>query len=99
MLAAVASGDFASIPAAMSALDPGPKASITPGKPNAPLCLVCNQALLVLVYSHSALTKGGEDMPDVERDRVRAYHDAKHAVFHDMHAHQLAYRRLMADVS
>jgi hypothetical protein len=38
-------------------------------------------------------------MPDAERERVRAYHDAKHAVFHDMHAHQLAYRRLMADVS
>lgn len=70
MLAAVASGDFASIPAAMSALDPGPKATITPG---------------------------GEGMPDAERERVRAYHDAKHAVFHDMHAHQLAYRRLMAD--
>lgn len=32
MLAAVASGDFASIPEAMVALDPGPNATIHPGR-------------------------------------------------------------------
>jgi hypothetical protein len=42
---------------------------------------------------------GGEGTSEAQRQRLRAYHDAKHGVFHDMHAHQLAYRRLMSGVS
>lgn len=46
----------------------------------------------------STVIAGGVAKSQEMCEKIRKYHDAKHAIFHDMYQHQLDYRHRMDDL-